>query len=198
MTALLIVHILISIALIVLVFVQYGRGGDMGASMGGGGSANSVFGASGSADFISKLTGVVGLLFFASALAIGAVYKQSERSGGDSGGLMQDYAPKPVAPAVQEKSSAIPVQSSVPQPNIPADKVKAIPVGQTMPAVAPAKPVGATPVVPHQVAPSAKEAAPAAVNSVPAAKSAAGVTESLPVHASSSGAQVDDSKKKVK
>ncbi|MES2206498.1 MAG: preprotein translocase subunit SecG [Pseudomonadota bacterium] len=110
MNALLIVHILISAVLIILVFMQYSRGADLGAGIGGGGgSANSVFGASGSADFLSKLTGVVGILFFISALGIGAMY--TSQRGKVNNSLMKNYVPKaePVAPPA--KSSAIPLSA---------------------------------------------------------------------------------------
>jgi len=114
MNALLIVHILISAVLIILVFMQYSRGADLGAGIGGGGgSANSVFGASGSADFLSKLTGVVGILFFISALGIGAMY--TSQRGKVNNSLMKNYVPKvaPVAPPA--KSSAIPLSAPVEQ-----------------------------------------------------------------------------------
>ncbi len=168
MNGLLIVHIIISIALIVLVFIQYGRGGDLGASMGsGGGSANSVFGASGSTDFISKLTGIVGLMFFASALAIGAAYQRNEKPA-DGGGLMQSYAPKPVSSG---KSNAIPVQQAMPVQGIPTGVLVA---GEGKGASSTAKsnaiPIKNAPVVPiaepaskatsvHQVAPKATSGA---------------------------------------
>lgn len=136
MTGLLLLHMLIAIALIVLVFIQYGRSGDMGAGMGGGGgSANSVFGASGSTDFILKLTAVVGVVFFMSSLAVGVLYVRGNAQGQGGGGVMSSYPAKPAAtstvPSVPaSKSAAIPVAPVVDVPSVPvapaSDKVNAL------------------------------------------------------------------------
>jgi preprotein translocase subunit SecG len=128
MTWLLVFHILLSVVLIILVFMQYGRGADMSAGMGGGGSANSVFGASGSADFISKFTGVVGVLFFVSSLGVGVLYKKGAMHGDVSvKSLMQDYKPRaPISSPDLPKapSASIPSSKTTVQPLKDAKSVK--------------------------------------------------------------------------
>lgn len=62
-------HVLLAIVLIVLVLLQHGKGADMGAAFGSG-SAGSLFGASGSATFLSRATGFVAALFFATSMSL--------------------------------------------------------------------------------------------------------------------------------
>lgn len=62
-------HILLAVVLIVLVLLQHGKGADMGAAFGSG-SAGSLFGASGSANFLSRSTGVVAAMFFATSMSL--------------------------------------------------------------------------------------------------------------------------------
>jgi len=62
-------HVFLAIVLIVLVLLQHGKGADMGAAFGSG-SAGSLFGASGSATFLSRATGFVAALFFATSMSL--------------------------------------------------------------------------------------------------------------------------------
>lgn len=63
------IQILSALGVIGLVLLQHGKGADMGAAFGSGASG-SLFGASGSANFLSRSTGVLAALFFASTLAL--------------------------------------------------------------------------------------------------------------------------------
>ena len=73
---LLIIQILITVALVVVVLLQQGRGADAGASFGGG-SSGSLFGARGPASFLSRLTAGLAALFFANSLALAYISGQS-------------------------------------------------------------------------------------------------------------------------
>ena len=59
----LVVQVLSAIALIVLVLLQHGKGADLGAAFGSGASG-SIFGAAGSGSFLSKMTWIIGAVFF--------------------------------------------------------------------------------------------------------------------------------------
>ncbi len=83
-TFLLTVHIIVSIALIIIVLLQAGKGADAGASFGGGAS-QTVFGASGSRTFMSKLTTSVAFIFMLTSLSLTYFYG---KPGADS--LMPD------------------------------------------------------------------------------------------------------------
>ena len=63
------INILTALSVIGLVLVQHGKGADMGAAFGGG-SSGSLFGATGSASFLSRTTGVLAAIFFATSLAL--------------------------------------------------------------------------------------------------------------------------------
>lgn len=63
-------HIIVSIILILAVLLQPGKSGDLG-SMFGGGSSESVFGSAGAVPFLSKLTRVLAVVFFATSLSLG-------------------------------------------------------------------------------------------------------------------------------
>lgn len=62
-------HVLLAVVLVILVLLQHGKGADMGAAFGSG-SAGSLFGASGSASFLSRVTGFVAALFFATSMSL--------------------------------------------------------------------------------------------------------------------------------
>lgn len=68
-TLIVIVHILVSLALIVLVLLQQGKGAEAGAAFGSGASAT-VFGARGSSSFLSRATAVLAAIFFATSLSL--------------------------------------------------------------------------------------------------------------------------------
>ena len=68
-----------SIALVVLVLIQQGKGADVGAAFGSGGS-NTVFGSAGSASFLPKLTVWLAIGFF--IIAFGLAYAAKERASG--------------------------------------------------------------------------------------------------------------------
>jgi preprotein translocase subunit SecG len=72
-----VIHLVTAIAIVVLVLLQQGKGADMGAAFGGG-SSQSVFGSRGSANFLSRTTGILAAVFFATGLSLAYVYtKQS-------------------------------------------------------------------------------------------------------------------------
>ena len=65
----LIVHVLVSLAVIGLVLVQHGKGADAGAAFGGGNSG-SVFGVQGSSNFLTRATSVCVTLFFCTSISL--------------------------------------------------------------------------------------------------------------------------------
>ncbi|RDH40599.1 MAG: preprotein translocase subunit SecG [Candidatus Aquirickettsiella gammari] len=62
-------HVIISIALIILVLLQQGKGAELGATFGSAAS-QTVFGSQGSGSFLLKLTGLLALLFFTTSLSL--------------------------------------------------------------------------------------------------------------------------------
>lgn len=75
-TVLLIVHLLTSVALIVLILLQQGKGADMGAAFGSGASAT-VFGARGSGSFLTRSTAILATIFFITSISLAYFSSQS-------------------------------------------------------------------------------------------------------------------------
>lgn len=97
-TFLIIMHVIVSIALIMIVLLQTGKGADMGAAFGGGAS-QTLFGSTGASTFLGKATTVAAVIFMLTSLAL--AYR-SGLSTGDS--IMVDKK----APIEQQAPPAIP------------------------------------------------------------------------------------------
>ena len=82
-TVILAVQMMTAVGMVILILVQHGKGADMGAAFGSGGSG-SLFGASGSANFLSRTTGVLAAVFFASTLALAYFGNAQPRTSGGS------------------------------------------------------------------------------------------------------------------
>ena len=80
------VHIIVAISIIGLVLMQHGKGADMGAAFGSGASG-SLFGSSGSANFLSRATGVLAAVFFATSLTLAYVASSKPKT---TGSVMQE------------------------------------------------------------------------------------------------------------
>jgi len=101
MTTLLIgIHIIASLALIVIVLLQMGKGAEAGASFGAGGS-QAMFGSSG-ATFMGKATAAVAIIFMLTSLTLAYFYSSPSS---------KTVMPSTVAvPAQPEAPAAAPAQ----------------------------------------------------------------------------------------
>ena len=88
---LLTVHILVALVIIGLVLMQHGKGADMGAAFGSGASG-SLFGSSGSANFLSRTTGILAAVFFATSLTLAYMAAGKAKT---SGSVMQETVQLP-------------------------------------------------------------------------------------------------------
>ena len=105
--ALSIAHLLVTLALILIVLLQSGKGADIGAAFGGG-SSQTVFGGRGAATFLSKLTSALAILFMLTSLTLTILASHRVTStvvGEDRPGPTQPApaAPTPAAPAPPAK-----------------------------------------------------------------------------------------------
>jgi preprotein translocase subunit SecG len=64
----LIIHVVISSALIAMILLQQGKGAGLGAL--GGGASNTLFGSQGSANFMSRVTAILATGFFITSLTL--------------------------------------------------------------------------------------------------------------------------------
>ena len=98
------VHILVGIGVIGLVLLQHGKGADMGAAFGSGASG-SLFGASGSANFLSRTTGILAAMFFATSLGLSYLATAQPKVGGSVMDKLPAQAVQ-VAPAPAESGGS--------------------------------------------------------------------------------------------
>ena len=96
LTVIAIIHIVVSIALVMIVLLQTGRGSEIGAAFGSG-SSQTLFGSSGSSGFMTKLTTVAVVVFMITSLVLAYLYSHRE------------YAVKNVPVKAEEK---LPVQGN--------------------------------------------------------------------------------------
>lgn len=69
---LLVIYLVAALGVIGLVMVQQGKGADMGASFGAGASGT-LFGSSGSGNFLTRMTTLCAIIFFAISLILGNI-----------------------------------------------------------------------------------------------------------------------------
>jgi len=105
---LIIIHVIVSIALIMIVLLQTGKGADMGAAFGGG-SSQTLFGSTGASTFLSKATTAAAIIFMVTSL--GLAYLSGHRTEesvvtGTSVPVESQTAPGTAAPAPVESQAA--------------------------------------------------------------------------------------------
>ena len=101
-----IIHILVSVALILIVLLQTGRGADIGAAFGGG--SQTLFGSAGPASFLNKLTTVAAVVFMLTSLSL--AYLSGQRI---TGSIMQE-----TPPPVEQTTLPVPqAEPTMPQTN---------------------------------------------------------------------------------
>ncbi len=115
----LVFHVAACLMIVGLVLLQRGKGAEAGTGFGAGASGT-VFGARGSANFLSRSTGVLAALFFASSLAL--AYLSTQRTAPAS--LLENAPVEQVIPQVTPQP-APPAPSDVPE--VPADPAAAPP-----------------------------------------------------------------------
>jgi len=91
-TLIVILHVIVSIAMILVILLQTGKGSDIGAVFGGG-SSQTLFGSTGPTSFLSKLTAGAAIIFMVTSLFL-AYFSGS----GTSGSIMRSGAPAQTMP----------------------------------------------------------------------------------------------------
>lgn len=104
-TAVIVLHILVSIFLVIVVLLQAGRGASIGASFGGS-SSQTLFGSAGPATFLSKITTGCAIVFMITSL-----YLTYMAAGRTTSSIMKDITPaakSETQPAAQQQSTQPP------------------------------------------------------------------------------------------
>ncbi len=113
-TLIVILHVIVSIAMILVILLQTGKGSDIGAVFGGG-SSQTLFGSTGPTSFLSKLTAGAAILFMITSLFL-AYFSGS----GSSRSIMKGASPVSTSPAPQAPLPAAPAAPAAPAPAAPA------------------------------------------------------------------------------
>lgn len=93
-TIVIVSHVVVAVALVGIILMQRGKGADMGAAFGGGAS-QTVFGSQGTGNFLTKLTTILGILFFVTSFSL-AVYAKQRAEVSEFQGI----------PAVEQRDAA--------------------------------------------------------------------------------------------
>ena len=111
---LIVIHIVVSVALIMIVLLQTGKGADMGAAFGGGGS-QTLFGSTGASTFLSKATTVAAIVFMLTSLSL--AYLASHKT---SDSIMETTTAPIEQPAPVTQGEVGPEESTAPTQSAPA------------------------------------------------------------------------------
>ncbi|MCK5769458.1 preprotein translocase subunit SecG [Algiphilus sp.] len=118
-TALVVLQVLVSLALIAFVLLQQGKGADAGAAFGAGASGT-VFGSRGSANFFSRATAVCAALFMGISLALAYLVQDAVDAGGGSVVEQMDGQPAAGEAGAGESPAAVPAPEEQQAPEAPA------------------------------------------------------------------------------
>jgi len=118
-TFLSIIHIIVCSVLVLLILVQQGKGGGMGAALGGGAS-NQVFGGRGAGNFLTRGTGICAGLFMLTSVSLAYLSSSGDHALRDR--QAQEKVKKDIKGQARPKDSgaAATPGSAAPTPATPA------------------------------------------------------------------------------
>jgi preprotein translocase subunit SecG len=128
-TPLVVLHVFVCVMLMLVVLIQPGKSGGLGAALGGAG-AQQIFGGRGAGNFLTRTTWIAASIFFLTSVTLAYL----STSTGDS---LEDLANTPVVPSAPSAPSA----PSEPAPAAPAGGEP----GSATPGAAPADPAPSGP-----------------------------------------------------
>lgn len=142
-TPITVLHVIVCLMLMLVVLIQPGKSGGLGAALGGAG-AQQIFGGRGAGNFLTRTTWIAATVFFVTSVTLAYV----STSTGDS---LEDLAnqPLPVPAAPTDEPSSAATGTAEPDPAAPAAAGDVPPTGDVDPSGAePASPENSAPVAP--------------------------------------------------
>jgi preprotein translocase subunit SecG len=119
-TLVVVLHVVVSVALILIILLQTGKGADIGAVFGGG-SSQTLFGSSGPTSFLSKMTAAAAVIFMLTSLFLAYFSGTRPSSSIMKGGVPVQTAPGPgEQPALPSSPQGIPAAPGGTAPQAPA------------------------------------------------------------------------------
>ena len=93
-TLLVVIHVIVSLAIIAIVLLQAGKGADIGSAFGGAGS-QTVFGSMGTPTLLGKITTVVAIVFMVTSISLAMLASRRAASVMTQPAPLQQPAPSP-------------------------------------------------------------------------------------------------------
>jgi preprotein translocase subunit SecG len=134
-TFLIVLHVIVCAFLILVVLLQAGKGGGMGIAFGGGGS-QTVFGSSGAGNFLTRLTAICAVVFFANSLLLAWMSSRSDVS------RLQSLSQRKAAEKAQQQAATDKIAKDLEKVRQEMEKNRA---ASSSPGAVPAPAPGATP-----------------------------------------------------
>ncbi len=120
-TLLTIIHIVVSVFLCLVILLQSGKGGGMGASFGG--ASSQIFGGRGAGNFLSRVTSVAAVIFFLTSLTLSmmssrqhSVIHAKRPVATDTSAPGQSMPPTPAPGATGQAAPSSPAPAPAPAP----------------------------------------------------------------------------------
>jgi preprotein translocase subunit SecG len=111
-TAVIVVHVIVSLGLIGLVMLQQGKGAEAGASFGGGAS-QTVFGSQGSGTFMTRMTKYLAIVFFITSISLAVIAKQKSEIAADD--MLAPIAELETVSAEESSEPAVELEAKTPE-----------------------------------------------------------------------------------
>lgn len=122
-TLVVILHIVVSLAMILVILLQTGKGADIGAVFGGGGS-QTLFGSSGPTGFLGKMTAAAAIIFMCTSLFLayfsGGKPSSSIMKGAEIPATQGPVGQPAAPPGIPQGLPGTPQGAPVPAPSTPA------------------------------------------------------------------------------
>jgi preprotein translocase subunit SecG len=149
-TPLTVLHVIVCLVVMLVVLIQPGKSGGLGAALGGAG-AQQIFGGRGAGNFLSRTTWIAASVFFLTSITLAYISTstgdslqnmvkaraahKAETSGIPAGIPPADTKPEePAAPSPAAPSPAAPATTPLPVNPVPGNDAPAAPPGDSKPA----------------------------------------------------------------
>ena len=112
---LVVIHVLVSVAIIAIVLLQAGKGADIGSAFGAGGS-QAVFGSMGTPTILGKITATVAIVFMLTSFSLALLSSRPTSVAPATAPAPAAPPPAPGAPAPVAPAPAAPAPAPTPAP----------------------------------------------------------------------------------
>jgi preprotein translocase subunit SecG len=113
-------HVVLCVFLVLIIILQPGKGGDVGAAFGGGGGSSTVFGPRGPAGLLARATTAVAVLFMVTSISLAWFSSKANLSNANVGDELQRIQEERLR-NLDAPDEAVPEDEELPTLLTPAD-----------------------------------------------------------------------------